>query len=651
MNYLYLLWFSRDHFFNVKVKSSVLTFLSVTFLCFSAYAEEIPLVYDVENTGADCQEPPLPGVDQLPSVSMIPDPFEWSDGSSRSTNFSDWGCRRNEIKEEIENYEIGPKPDKPNDITASFNGSTLTVNIPVDGNTLTLTSQVTLPAGNGPFPAVIGINSGTGSLPSSIFTSRNVAQIQFNFDQVMAHQQTRGSEPINTLYPSLIHMGAYAAWSWGISRIIDGLELTQSTLPIDLQHLSVTGCSFAGKMALFAGSFDERIALTIAQEPGGGGHTAWRVSKTLGDVETLCATSHAWFMESMFDNFCGNEDKLPHDHHELMAMAVPRALLVLGNPDYEWMAEESGYISSRAAHEVWKKFGIEDRFGFSIVGGHTHCSLPTSQYSEVEAFVDKFLLGKTSANTNVTTHPYPNTDHEAWYADWLNETTDSTNATTAEGGADQAVVDSNDDGAEIVTLDGSSSRAADGATIISYIWTEDGNEVATGISPSVSLTTGTHNITLTVTDNTGATDTASVVIRVTSASDDNDIEDNEITVRALGMTGDEHINLLVGGSVIADWTLAASYADYSASTSLTGDVEVEFDNDDDGNRDVRVDYILVNGNNRESEDQANNTAVYQNGSCGGSYSELMHCNGTINFGPIGSTNSLSETQDMGLLSY
>lgn len=40
---------------------------------------------------------------------------------------------------------------------------------------------------------------------------------------------------------------------------------------IDLSHLAISGCSFAGKMALFAGAFDERIALTIAQEPGGGG--------------------------------------------------------------------------------------------------------------------------------------------------------------------------------------------------------------------------------------------------------------------------------------------------------------------------------------------------------------------------------------------
>jgi GH35 family endo-1,4-beta-xylanase len=170
-------------------------------------------------------------------------------------------------------------------------------------------------------------------------------------------------------------------------------------------------------MALFAGAFDERIALTIAQESGGGGAAAWRVSETLGNVETLARTSRAWFIEDMFE-FSNSVEKLPFDHHELMAMVAPRALLVLGNPDFDWLADESGYVSCRAAHEVWKTFGISDRFGFSIVGGHQHCQLPDSQLPEVEAFVDKFLLGKQTANTSVTKHPFESVEHAMWYDGW-----------------------------------------------------------------------------------------------------------------------------------------------------------------------------------------------------------------------------------------
>ena len=216
-------------------------------------------------------------------------------------------------------------------------------------------------------------------------------------------------------------MGSYCAWSWGISRLIDGLEKVEKKSRIDLSHLAISGCSFAGKMALFAGAFDERIALTIAQEPGGGGVNAWRVSETLENVETLGRTNYAWFLESMRQFAGKNVNRLPIDHHELAALIAPRALLVLGNTDYEWLAEESNYVSCQAARMVWKAFGIEDRMGFSIQGGHMHCMLPKSQYPEVEAFIDKFLLGKTDVDTFVTkADMFEDVDYLKWMP-WANE--------------------------------------------------------------------------------------------------------------------------------------------------------------------------------------------------------------------------------------
>jgi len=266
---------------------------------------------------------------------------------------------------------------------------------------------------------VIGIGFPSGFLPADIFTSSDIAQIAFDYTQVMAHTQTRGHEPINKLYPDLTYMGAYSAWSWGVSRLIDGLELISGDLPIDLEHLAITGCSFAGKMALFAGAFDERIALTIAQESGGGGAAAWRVSETLDGVERLGSTSHAWFMESMFQFAGRHVAKLPHDHHELMAMVAPRALFVLGNPTYVWLAEESGYTSCEAAKRVWENFGIEDRFGFSIVNDPNHCfPFPDIQKPKVEAFVDKFMLGDTLVNTDIATHPYSDYVIPTYWTEW-----------------------------------------------------------------------------------------------------------------------------------------------------------------------------------------------------------------------------------------
>lgn len=401
----------------MRKQITLLTLLLNTCMIVDALAQQLPLVYNVENTGTDYPRPPLISFGQLPSIQALPDPFAWADGRGRISSINDWRYRRTEIGAQIQNYEIGEKPVRPDTITASYSGGTLTVNVTKNGNTLTLTSQVILPAGTGPFPAVIGMNSSSGSIPSSIFSSRNIAQITFSTNQVTTYGNPSNSNPYYRLYPGLNtdNTGQYSAWAWGVSRIIDGLELVQNVLPIDLNHIAVTGCSYAGKMALFAGAFDERVALTIAQESGGGGATSWRYSHSepVGTVECIDNTDYNWFMNSM-NQFSGNNvSRLPEDHHELMAMCAPRALYVTANPDYIWLSNPSSYVCSRGCQQVYNALGIADRFGFSIVGGHNHCAVPSNQIPEIGAFVDKFLLGKDTTNTNIATTPY-NTDLTPW---------------------------------------------------------------------------------------------------------------------------------------------------------------------------------------------------------------------------------------------
>lgn len=488
---------------------NVRTILIVVSLLLSnlLFAQRVPFVYSVEHTGDSFPDPVFPTIDQLPIVEQLPDPFEWSDGKSRDTSFASWSKRRAEIKAELEHYEVGPKPSYYDNLTASYSGGTLTVNITQNGETLTLSSSVTLPSGDGPFPAVIAMDFMT--LPSTIFSDRNVAIINFTSSQVMAHTQARGSEPINKLYPELEYMGAYSAWPWGVSRLIDGIELVQDDLPIDLKHLAVTGCSYAGKMALWSGAMDERIALTIAQEPGGGGAAAWRVSETIGKVEKLGSTSSAWFMKSMFDFKDTNVSKLPFDHHELVAMCAPRACLVLGNSSQTWLAEEAGYVSCRAAQKVYETFGILDRFGFVIDTGHGHCASSTEQNNAAIGFVEKFLLGNTSANTDWTINTFPDVEYIEWFDYWGGVP----GKPRAKAGQNQAVVDSDNNNVETVAIDASESFDNDG-TIVSYSWSENDSVLATGITTDIDLSVGVHTITLTVTDDSAQTDTDDLVIKV-----------------------------------------------------------------------------------------------------------------------------------------
>jgi hypothetical protein len=111
---------------------------------------------------------------------------------------------------------------------------------------------------------------------------------------------------------------------------------------------------------------------------------------------------------------------------------------------------------------------------------------------------------------------------------------------------------------------------------------------------------------------------------------------NTILVRARGTGGGEHLYVSVGGSQIGDFNLTTSYQNYSVSTNNSGDINVCFDNDDGENMDAQIDYIEVNGDRRQAEDQSYNTGVWQNDECGGGNggSEMLHCEGCIGFGDV-----------------
>ena len=290
----------------------------------------------------------------------------------------------------------------PEAVKASMKGDTLIVDVTVNGETLTLKSCIHYPTtGQPPYALMIG----TSMLCPIATMNYHEAQVN-DYSQWKPHHE-RGEHNFDRLYPELKDNGAYSEWAWGLSRIIDGLEqLGAEKTKIDVKRIGVSGCSYAGKMSLFCGAFDERVALTIAQEPGGGGAASWRYNCHVDSVENLDRTDYHWFLESMREKFHGDSVFLmPYDHHELVTMICPRALLVLGNTDYKWLADESAYVSLNAARKVWEKLGVADRMGYSINGGHPHCLLPESQYPEVEAFIDKFLLHQTDIDTRISVSP------------------------------------------------------------------------------------------------------------------------------------------------------------------------------------------------------------------------------------------------------
>ncbi|KAF9872358.1 hypothetical protein CkaCkLH20_10185 [Colletotrichum karsti] len=348
------------------------------------------------------------------SSSVLPDPFTFQNGAKVASK-ADWSCRQAEISSQLQRLELGTLPPKPQSLTASYSGNKLTINISDGGKSISFAVTISKPSGNS-VPAIIAYGAASIPVPS------NVGTITFNNDEIAQQQGggSRGKGKFYDLYGSGHSAGALMAWAWAVSRIIDALELTPS-VGIDLSRLGVTGCSRNGKGAFVAGAFDSRIALTLPQESGAGGAGCWRIADwqnrngfSVQDAKQI-VTENPWFSPN-FNQYTSNVNQLPFDHHMLAGLIAPRPIYIMENPDYEWLGTMSTYGCMGGARKQWQALGSLDTFGYSQVGGHAHCSFPSSQQAELSAFINKFLLKTSGGSTSIyrTDQTYNNFNVDSW---------------------------------------------------------------------------------------------------------------------------------------------------------------------------------------------------------------------------------------------
>lgn len=359
----------------------------------------------VENSASDCTLADNLPLDQLLEIAELPNPFIFANGKP-VTRRADWRCRRAEIASQLQAYELGSKPAAIQPAQVQVTPELVHLTLAYQGQQIEFEAKIHLPAkGEPPYPAVIAL--GRSFLDNESLSELGVAVIDFPNNDLaeQLNTQSRGKGKFFQLFGEDHSASAMMAWSWGISRLIDALEASDTQL-INMQRLGVTGCSRNGKGALVAGAFDERIALTLVQESGSGGAASWRISDAQRErgqnVQTLrqIVTENVWFRED-FGRFAEDAERLPFDHHMLMGMVAPRALLVVDNGGIEWLGNESSYATSLAAREVWKAMGAADRMGVSQQSGHNHCVLPEAQTQEVASYVKRFLLDDQSVNTEL----------------------------------------------------------------------------------------------------------------------------------------------------------------------------------------------------------------------------------------------------------
>jgi hypothetical protein len=373
----------------------------------------------VEDNGVGCEIPELPAFADLQPLETLPDPFLGVNGE-HITARAQWRCRRQEIRKLAERFIYGEKPARPEAVSGTVSGTSISVDVQNQGQTASFSATITLPPGaTGPVPAIIGYG---GSSFQDAILAEGVAFINYNVTDV-GDETTYSPNKVGAFYsanPDRQDTGMLLAWAWGVSRMIDVIEASGASI-IDPTGIGVHGCSRSGKGAFIAGAFDERVALTVPLESGMAGVPAFRmIVPEGGEVLRNAIEYRPWAGEAyrdflqltVFDqNDTAGRDAdnqaagqlqflLPVDTHEVIGMVAPRGLFVMGNPGIVNLAPRSENITVLAGAEIYSALGVAENLSYSSnTTNGTHCAFRQEYVPLLQQNIRKFLKKDATATT------------------------------------------------------------------------------------------------------------------------------------------------------------------------------------------------------------------------------------------------------------
>ena len=201
------------------------------------------------------------------------------------------------------------------------------------------------------------------TVPAEFIVARGYAFLTACYAQVSPDVEVKKGDPESLAYTGVFELWgkrdesrtdnttALGAWAWALSR---GLDLAETIPEIDAKRCVATGSSRLGKAALIASARDERFAVCVPNQTGGGGVPL--AKRDFGEnVSTEMRSFPHWYCKA-YAKYIDNERAMKFDQHLLVATIAPRALLVEGF-NQGWFDTKGEWLSCRAASPVWKLLG------------------------------------------------------------------------------------------------------------------------------------------------------------------------------------------------------------------------------------------------------------------------------------------------------
>jgi hypothetical protein len=244
--------------------------------------------------------------------------------------------------------------------------------------------------GNGPFPAVIAWTSSTPDYREpelwwGSYLARHGYVVLTSWAFIRNYRQgTRGQQAAELVYERFGHWLGMGKMVHDVSREI---EFLRGLPQVDAKRIGFMGFSLSAKTAVYVAAFNPDVKVIVAVDPhiainGGTNWFApwyldWR--RKFDDIHT--PDYPAPELRGTVQSLLNPDVKRPgfeHDHHELLALAAPRAFLLIGGSLSEDAGGDSDDLESwgyfNRAKEVYKLLGVPERLQFCLTNQGHHAT-------------------------------------------------------------------------------------------------------------------------------------------------------------------------------------------------------------------------------------------------------------------------------------